>query len=185
MSVLNLCHYTSPSSQCPSVHSCFTSVSILLCQQSFFSFVRVESPQIRQLHRYLGIAIGEKKKSRCCFGCAMADMLPLCRKSSLHFPGIIQSGGRESSIVKVRLIENQYKRRWCHFSMAVTLYNQQLFDNDKFLAKGCIFPQLGAVIKWQLGASFALSKIQKCILTPLKLTEFPPGFSAMRVVSIF
>lgn len=43
--------------------------------------------------------------------------------------------GRKNWIVKERLIVNQSKHRWCHYSMAVTLCNQHLLHSEKLKQK--------------------------------------------------
>lgn len=90
-------------SECPSIGSCFTSVSITPYQY----------PSLLLCHFYLGIATG-KNKYCSSFSCALVDVLPLCPKSSLPFSGKYPAR-RQYSIVKVRLLGNQYKCKWCHF----------------------------------------------------------------------
>ncbi len=38
------------------------------------------------------------------------------------------------------LIENQSKRRWCHYSIVITLCNQHLLHDDKLKQKSCLLP---------------------------------------------
>jgi len=42
--------------------------------------------------------------------------------------------------MKARLIGNQSKHGWCHFSIAITLCNQYLLHNDKLKQKSFLFP---------------------------------------------
>ncbi len=67
---------------------------------------------------------------------------------------------------KQRLIENQSKRRWCHYSIAITLCNQHLLHNDNLKQKSCLLPLTHVVDisqdKWKLlPASGARGKVRR------------------------
>ena len=72
---------------------------------------------------YLGMATRQNLTSSC-FGCAMADTLPLRHKVTFPLMGRIRS-------VKTRFIEPIYKHvNGCDFSTAITVSNEHLFQND-------------------------------------------------------
>ena len=46
----------------------------------------------------------------------------------------------DKTVVKVRFIEQEPKRRRCHYSTAITMYNQDLLHNDLLLQTACLLP---------------------------------------------
>lgn len=94
---------------------------------SFFCSV-VQFPQFFQLFECILWIVAGKNNAYSCAGCGIADWLPSCRNSASFF--LIEPGVRLNRTVTQRLIWNQPKHEWCHFSMAVRLSSHYLCQND-------------------------------------------------------
>ena len=82
-----------------------------------------------------------------CFGCALADSLPLCHKQSLIIRRKLKWHS-ESGLQGISTYADEVI-----FSTAIILCNHYLLQNDKLNQKGCLLPVLkGSLIG--IGMSF-------------------------------